>query len=84
MAILFLTFGSIGTLFIWIAGIRPYVVSNKQGYKTGANLSIAMWVDWQTCGDISKAQDDAKGRRIYLAFGLFQLVTAIGVILLFL
>ena len=82
MAFLLLIFSTISTLAIWILGIRPYVVSNKQGYKTGANLAVAMWVDWQSCGEIAKATDDFKGKILYRIFGFLQMMSAIGIILL--
>ena len=78
-----LILGFIGTLAVWLFGIRPYVVSNNEGYKTGANLGIAMWVDWQSCGEIAKATNDSKGNKIYLAFGLFQIIFVVAIILLF-
>ncbi len=82
MSFLLLIPGFIGTLSIWMFGIRPFVVSNNEGYKTGANLGIAMWVDWQSCGEIAKEKNNSKGRNIYRIFGLFQLISAAGIILL--
>lgn len=83
MSLLFLILGFTGTLAVWICAVRPYVVSNNEGYKTGANLGVAMWVDWQSCGEIAKAQNDSKGKNIYRSFALFQLISVVSIILLF-
>jgi hypothetical protein len=83
MAIILLFIGSIGAVVVWLFAVRPYVVSHGKGYNTGANIGIAIWVDWQSCGEIAKAENDDKGLRVYRMFGMFQLIAAIGFLLLF-
>ncbi len=46
-------------------------------------MGVAMWVDWQSCGEIAAAEGDPKGRRIYRIFGALQLMTALGFLLLY-
>ena len=83
MAPILFFIGSFGAMAVWLFFIRPYVVIHGQGNKTGANIGVAIWVDWQSCGEIAAAEDDSKGRRIYRLFGAFQAIAAIGFILLF-
>ncbi|MFT5634006.1 MAG: hypothetical protein ACI9SQ_001733 [Rubritalea sp.] len=82
MEAIIIIIGSLGTIIIWSFSIRPYVVAHGQGNKTGANMGVAMWVDWQSCGEIAAAEDDPKGRRVYRIFGALQLMTALGFLLL--
>ena len=74
--------GSLGTIIIWLFFIRPYVVAHGQGNKTGADMGVAIWVDWQSFGEIVTAEGDRRGRRIYRIFGALQLMTALGFLLL--
>ena len=83
MSIVIFFIGSIGAMVVWLFSVRPYVVAHGQGNKTGANMGVAIWVDWQSCGEIADAEDDDKGRRIYRTFGVFQAISALGFILLF-
>ena len=69
--------GAVGT---WLFGIRPYVCRRKDGWKTGANLAVAVWVDWQSCGEIARKEQDPVGRALYRAFGFFQLCFVLGLL----
>ncbi len=78
MATVIFLIGSAGAMLVWIFSIRPYVVARGQGNRTGANMGTAIWVDWQSCGEMADAEGDSKGRRIYRIFGAFQLMAALG------
>ena len=71
--------GSTGSLGIWITAIRPYVRVHHEGYKTGANLGVAAWVDWQSCKDVARKNNDGRGIRLARIFEFFQVCTAAGV-----
>jgi len=47
-------------------------------------MGVAIWVDWQSFGEIVTAAGDRRGRRIYRIFGALQLMTALGFLLLYL
>jgi hypothetical protein len=83
MGVLLFVIGSLGSPLVWFFSIRPYVVAHGEGNKTGANMGVAMWVDWQSCGEIATKNGDERGRIIYRTFGVFQLVAALGFILIF-
>jgi len=83
IAAILLFLGSGGSLAVWIFAIRPYVVAHGKSYKTGASLGVAIWVDWQSCGEISKEIDDSKGQNMYWTFGIFQGLFVLGFVLLF-
>jgi len=83
IAVFLLAIGSGCSFAIWLFAIRPYVVAHRKSYRTGASFGVAIWVDWQSCGEIAKDIDDQKGRNLYWIFGLFQGLTAIGFLLMF-
>ena len=74
--------GCLGSVITWISSIRPYVLKHQEGNNTGASLGVAMWVDWQKCGEISKQQEDPRGLVMYRTFGIFQIVGVIGFVML--
>ena len=79
MAPFFLVVGIGGSVLIWDFGIRPLVVLYGKGYKTGANIGIAVWVDWQTCREIGVEEDDGTARVLGRAFMFCQASAILGV-----
>lgn len=45
-------------ILLWLVSIRPYCRKHKQGYTTGANWGVTIWVDWQQAGEIARKQGD--------------------------
>ena len=80
---LLLALGFGGSFAVWIFLIRPYVVAHGKSYKTGAGIGVAIWVDWQSCGEIAKEREDPKGKNIYWTFGVFQGLAVIGFLIQF-
>lgn len=81
VSLLLVFVGSWGAILWWLFAIRPYVRRHHQGYKTGANLLVAIWVDWQSCAEIARENDDRRGRRLSRVFVFLQLCFVLGLIL---
>ena len=81
IAFFFSTVGFYGGVWWWLFAIRPFVVKNKLGYRTGANLFVAVWVDWQSCGEIAREQGCPKARFRYWMFSGFAGSALLGTII---
>jgi hypothetical protein len=79
MAAFFVFVGVCGSTLLWIFGIRPLVVRHGKGYKTGVNLAVAAWVDWQSCREIAKNEDDGTAMLLVRAFLICQASIILGI-----
>lgn len=68
-----------GSFLTWILAIRPFVYKHHEGYKTGANLAVAAWVDWSSCGEIARKSGSRFGLAAYRTFAAFQILGLIAV-----
>lgn len=62
------------SFLLWLASIRPYCLKHKQGFTTGANWDITIWVDWQQAGEIARKEGDGgmiAVCRLFLGLRLF-------------
>ena len=79
---LFLLFplGLLGIVVTWLCGMRPYVRRHGKGYRTGGNLYVAAWVDWQSCGEIAVTERERTGRYLRNAFVLSHIAMVVGIL----
>lgn len=71
--------GVVGSTLLWLFGIRPLVVRYGKGHKTGVNLAVATWVDWQSCRKIAKDEDDRNASLLARAFLICQASIILGI-----
>ena len=82
-ALILSTIGTYGCVFWWLFAVRPFVVKNKLGYRTGANMFVAIWVDWQSCGEIAREQRSSRAWFRYWMFAAFALTALLGTVISF-
>lgn len=74
--------GVLGSIFLWLALIRPYAVKRGQGYTTGANFGVAAWIDWQQSKEIAGKRGDLWMLRICRLFLALNLLVVAGFFLI--
>jgi len=79
LPVILLISGFTGVPLTWLCGMRPYVRRNGKGYRTGGNLYVAAWVDWQSCGEID-GDGSQTGKNLRILFVLCHLAFVAGIL----
>ncbi len=78
MAFIFVV-SSVSYFVLWLFSVRPYCRKHGKGYTTGANVGVALWVNWQEAGEIARKRNDKGMIAVCRGMLVLQLIAA-GVI----